>query len=164
VNEQFCHRRLDGDVLGWLLETGGIMKYFNVACGLLLLTGIAAAQDKAKPRVFVTDSDSWQVVGRAGAIRPGGAGVVRGGAEPQTVEIIKTVGDECKTVTVTMKQENADYILRLDHEGGKRALQKDNKFAVFNKDGDAIKSGSTRALKNSVKDACKALMEDWKTH
>jgi len=60
-----------------------------------------------------------------------------------------------------MKQEKADFIVILEHEGGKGWARKDNKFAVFNKDGDAIVSGSTRSLGNSVKDACVALMKDW---
>ena len=64
-------------------------------------------------------------------------------------------------MTVTTKKDGADYAVLLDHEGGKGALRKDNKFALVNKDGDVIKSGSTRSLGDSVKDACKALMEDW---
>jgi hypothetical protein len=49
----------------------------------------------------------------------------------------------------------------LDHEGGKGLARKDNKVAVFNWDGDAILSRSTRSLGNSVKDACDAIMKDW---
>ncbi|HKQ73808.1 MAG TPA: hypothetical protein VJ810_08790 [Blastocatellia bacterium] len=51
----------------------------------------------------------------------------------------------------------------LDHEGGKISVRRDNKFAVFNKDGDAIRSGSTRSLGNAVKDACDALTRDWRS-
>jgi hypothetical protein len=58
---------------------------------------------------------------------------------------------------VTLRQASADFVLMLDHEGGKGLVRNDNKWALFNKDGDAIGSGSTRALGNSVKDACKAL-------
>jgi hypothetical protein len=60
-----------------------------------------------------------------------------------------------------MKQEGAHYVLLLEHEGGKGAMRRDNKFAVFNRDGDVLKSGSTRTLGNAVKDACAALMQDW---
>jgi hypothetical protein len=114
-----------------------------------------------KPRVFVTDSQSWETSGALGGSSSGFGGAVKGGARPQTVEIIKTFGEECPNVTVTTKKDGADYAVLLDHEGGKGALRKDNKFALVNKDGDVIKSGSTRSLGNSVKDACKALMEDW---
>jgi hypothetical protein len=49
----------------------------------------------------------------------------------------------------------------LDHEGGKSLLAHDNKVAVFNSDGDAIVSHSTRSLGTSVKDACEAIDKDW---
>jgi hypothetical protein len=70
----------------------------------------------------------------------------RGGARPQTAEIIKTIGERCKDSIVTIDKNKADYILILDHEGGKSVVRKDNKFAIFNKSGDAIRSGSTRNL------------------
>ena len=50
-----------------------------------------------------------------------------------------------------MKKERANYVVILEHEGGKALLSKDNKFVVFRQDGDAIKSGSTRSLGNAVK-------------
>jgi hypothetical protein len=88
-------------------------------------------------------------------------GHIAGGARPQTAEIMKTLGERCSESIVTIDKEKADYILILQHEGGKGFARKDNKFALFNKDGDAIKSGSTRSLGNAVKDTCKAMMEDW---
>jgi hypothetical protein len=133
-----------------------------LAIAILAGAMLAAQQKSANPRVFVSDSQSWETSGGFAARRNGAVGASRGGARPQTAEIIKTVNETCKDVTVTMKQDNADYVLLLEHEGGKRLLRADNKYALFNKDGDAIKSGSTRALGNSVKDACTALMDDWK--
>ena len=141
---------------------GGIDGYLKRTTQLLAvaLCAIGAAQDP-QPRVFVTDSQSWESSGGFAATQNGAAGVSTGGARPQTAEIIKTLGERCPLVIVTLRRENADYILLLDHEGGKGAMQKDNKFAVFNKDGDAIGSGSTRSLGNAVKDACAALTTDW---
>lgn len=125
--------------------------------------GAAAAQEpeKAKPRVFITDSKSWELAGGFSATSEIAVGAVRGGARPQTAEIIKTFGEKCPDVVVTLKQGNADYIVLLEHEGGKAILRKDSKFAVFNKEGDAIKSGSTRTVGGAVKDSCEALMKDW---
>ena len=54
--------------------------------------------------------------------------------------------------------EKADFVLTLDHEGGKSLLAHRNKVAVFNRDGDDIFSVSTRELGNSVKDACQAML------
>lgn len=128
---------------------------------LLLSTATLAAQDETKPRVFVTDSQSWESSGGFGGNARGFGGAQKGGARPQTAEIMKTFGERCPEATVTMNKDRADYVILLDHEGGKGIVLRDNKFALFNKDGDAIKSGSTRSLGNAVKDACDALLKDW---
>jgi len=127
-----------------------------------LTTLVANAQSKneGRARVFVPVSDSWSVGGEFAIFDEGGVGEVSGGARPQTAEIVKTLHDRCPTLIVTRKEERADYILVLQHEGGK-FLRKDNKFAVFNADGDAIESGSTRSLGNAVKEACAAMVSDW---
>jgi len=131
-------------------------------CSVLLLALFAAAQnDGQKARVFITDSQSWQMTGNSGGANGAGGGHMGGGARPQTAEIIKTFGQRCKEVVVNNKQEKADYVVVLDHEGGKSILAHDNKVAVFNSDGDAIVSHSTRSLGNSVKDACEAIVKDW---
>jgi hypothetical protein len=81
-----------------------------------------------------------------------------GGARPQTAEIIKTLNQRCPELTVTNNLSRADFVVTLDHEGGKGLLQHRNKIAVFNRDGDDIFSDSTRELGNSVKDACQAML------
>ena len=63
---------------------------------------------------------------------------------------------------VTRNEQKSNYVLVLEHEGGKMWINKDNKYALYNKDGDSIKSGSTRSLGSSVKEACDALSKDWK--
>lgn len=117
----------------------------------------------AKARVFITDSKSWEIAGGGGGSSAGFGGATRGGARPQTAEIIKTFGERCPGVIVNNKQEKADYVVLLDHEGGKGLILHDNKVAVFNKDGDSIVSHSTRSLGNAVKDACEAITSDWPT-
>lgn len=129
----------------------------------LLCAASSFAQEKEKPRVFVTDSQSWQMSGGFGGSRDGAGGAVSGGARPQTAEIIKTFGERCEEAIVTIKKEKADYIVILEHEGGKSFIRKDNKFAIFNGNGDAIRSGSTRSLGNSVKDACEAMLKNWQS-
>ncbi|HMK30815.1 MAG TPA: hypothetical protein VK473_14100 [Terriglobales bacterium] len=130
--------------------------------GALVLALLAHAADK--PRVFITDSKSWEISGGSGGTSEGFGGSVHGGARPQTAEIVKTFGERCPEVIINSKQEKADYVVILDHEGGKMWIQKDNKVAVFNKDGDSILSRSTRSLGNSVQDACSAIVSDWTQH
>jgi hypothetical protein len=112
-------------------------------------------------RIFVTDSNSWEISGgfSAASNRNGGAasGRFAGGARPQTVEIIKTFNERCSGVTVTMDRSQAQFIVLFDHEGGKGYVRKDNKIAVFKSSGDLLFSDSTRSLGNAVKDACEAI-------
>src|SRR5690242_9236762 len=81
-----------------------------------------------KPRVFITDSTSWEMRGAAFGTMNGAyqgnsghvdgtyASSMAGGARPQTAEIIKTFGERCPEVVVNNKQEKADYVVVLDHE------------------------------------------------
>ena len=78
-----------------------------------------APADSERARVFITDSQSWEIGGYSGSSGGAGGAMVHGGARPQTAEIVKTFGERCPQVTPNNKQEKADYIVLLDHEGGK---------------------------------------------
>jgi hypothetical protein len=134
----------------------------------------ASAQDKAattdqpkstpasdgKVRIYVADSQSWEMSGGWGASNGSGGGHESGGARPQTAEIIKTFNQRCPEYVITNNKERANYAVILDHEGGKGALRHRNKVAVFSRDGDVIFSDSTRELGNAVKDSCAAITKD----
>jgi PEGA domain len=138
-----------------------MMRFTMIFWAVVLLAASAVAQSDHKARVFITDSKSWEMSGNAGGSDGTFAGHSSGGARPQTGEIIKTFGERCPQVIVNNRQDKADYVVLLDHEGGKGLARKDNKVAVFNSDGDSIVSHSTRSLGNAVKDACEAIMKDW---
>jgi hypothetical protein len=86
-----------------------------------------------------------------------GSGYEAGGARPQTAEIIKTFNQRCPEITITNVVQRADFAVTLDHEGGKGYLRRRNKIVVFNREGDAIFSDSTRELGSSVADGCHAI-------
>lgn len=118
-----------------------------------------------KPRVFITDSESWEVSGSASGHNGTFASQSHGGARPQTAEIIKTFGQRCSEVLVNNRQDIADYIVVLDHEGGKGYLRHRNKVAVFeNASGDVVMSKSTLSLGGSVEDACNGINQHWAAH
>jgi len=118
-----------------------------------------------KPRVFVTDSESWESSGSAGGSNGSFAAESHGGARPQTAEIIKTFGERCSEVVVNNRQSIADYIVVLDHEGGKGYLRHRNKVAVFEHlSGDVVMSKSTLSLGGSVEDACNGINAHWTAH
>lgn len=124
-----------------------------------------ASDTGEKARVFITDSQSWSVAAQTGGAGGTFAGTMAGGAHPQTAEIIKTFGERCPQVVVNNIQAKTDYIVLLDHEGGKGALSHKNKVAVFARvSGDSIVSKSTVSLGGSVKDACEAIIGDWAQH
>jgi hypothetical protein len=96
-----------------------------------------------KPRVFITDSQSWEMSGSSGGANGAFAAHSSGGARPQTAEII-------------------NYIVVLDHEGGKGYLRHKNKVAVFDaQSGDSVVSKSTLSLGGSVDEACKGIAQHW---
>lgn len=124
-----------------------------------------ASESQEKARVFITDSQSWSIAGQSGGGGGAFAGTMAGGARPQTAEIIKTFGERCPEVTVNNIQGKADYIVLLDHEGGKGVLRHKNKVAVFARvSGDSVVSKSTLSLGGSVQDACEAINKDWGPH
>jgi len=141
---------------------------------LLTLSLASAAQNKTpapapndadKPRVFITDSQSWEIMSNSGGGSGAYASHTGGGARPQTAEIVKTFGERCPQVVTNNKQDKADYIVVLDHEGGKGFTRHKNKVAVFNRvSGDSVMSKSTVSLGGSVQNACEAITSDWATH
>ena len=128
-----------------------IVTSLSLSISLLLISSAAQTTSGQKPRVFISDSQSWEMSGNAGGANGTFAAHSAGGARPQTAEIIKTFGERCPGVITNNKPDKADYVVLLDHEGGKGLVKRDNKMAVFNKDGDSIVSHSTRSLGNAVK-------------
>lgn len=125
----------------------------------------AATTSGEKPRVFITDSQSWETRSSAGGSGGSWGAQSHGGARPQTAEIIKTFGERCPEVMINNRPNVADYVVVLDHEGGKSVLAHRNKVAVFeNLNGDAVMSHSTLSLGNSVKDACEEIVKHWAQH
>jgi PEGA domain len=129
------------------------------------VAGPVVLADADKPRIYVTESDSWQVHGSGGGGGGGFGGFSSGGASPQTAEIVKTFGQRCPNVVVNNRLEMTDYVVTLQHEGGKGILRKKDKVAVFvRKTGDSIFSESTLSVGGSVQDACGAMMDHWTAH
>jgi hypothetical protein len=122
----------------------------------------AAAADN--PRVYIEDSQSWEVGSAVGGVDGTVGGTGSGGARPQTAEIIKTFSERCHNLIINNRKDKADYVVLLQHEGGKSLFSRDNKIAIFNRDGDSILSESTRSLGNAVNDSCAAIMKDWMAH
>lgn len=126
----------------------------------ITFAGIVCAQS-AQPgrlRVFIESAPTWEMTGIGGVGPDGGGGGFAGGARPQSVEVMKTFQERCPEVQITSRREAADYVVQFDREGGKDLVRRDNKIAVFRKDGDLVLTKSTRMLGNAVKEACAAVL------
>lgn len=103
--------------------------------------------------------------GAVGGSDSGFGGASAGGARPQTAEIIKTFGQRCPGAIVNNRVQASDYIVELDHEGGKGLLAHKDKVAVFVRtSGDSLFSKSTMSVGGSVQDACDAILKHWDDH
>jgi hypothetical protein len=126
---------------------------------------LATVNDQDKPRIYVTDSNSWSMQGSAGGSNGTFAASSSGGARPQTAEIIKTFGQRCPQIITNNRLDAVNYVVELDHEGGKGLLTHKDKIAVFvQKSGDSIFSKSTLSVGGSVQDACAAILAHWGAH
>lgn len=108
----------------------------------------APAQEKQatqqKPRIFVGESNSWEIRGAGGSHASSSAAAagtgadwiyaargsssswsyIAGGARPQTAEVVKTFGERCPDVLVNNRPQVADYAVLFNHEGGKNVIAK----------------------------------------
>jgi hypothetical protein len=143
------------------------MKSIVVLSALLFsISLVVGASDQTPPKssqrpvVFVQPSDSWKVSSSVGGDRNVIVGTGHGGKEPQTAKIYQLLQhrSDCSDVAPNMIQEKADYVMLVEHGGGKG-----NRWAVSNKDGDVIGSGESFILANSVSDACRIVIKDWGT-
>lgn len=140
------------------------MRFLAFAFFIFSFALSAYAQIAERPRVFIQDSESWEVksdpiystTSKRGRVNIGGGGA-SGGAKPRTAEVMKRFAEQCPAVTVTNRKDRADFVVLLEHEGGKDLFNKDNKLAVFDREGDMIVSGSFSRPKKAVEVACNAI-------
>ena len=140
------------------------MSYFLVVILAFTFSQALSAQTDDRPRVFIEESNSWEVesdpvfstTDKKGRVQVSGGGS-KGGAKPRTAEIMKRFSEQCPTCIVTNNKDRADFVVIMEHEGGKDLFNKDNKLAVFNKEGDLITRGSFSRPRKAVEVACKAI-------
>jgi hypothetical protein len=144
---------------------------FTVAAVIMLLGVTASAQEK--PRLYVEGTGTTDVRTKASASATGGSGwaIAHGSshsaisAHDETVELMKTFQQRCPGVTLTVDGDAAEYAIRGNHESNmKGLLHKRDQIAVVRYTGDVVYAGNTRSVGSAVKDACAAVVADWKQH
>ena len=138
---------------------------------MLLLLGIAVtAYGQDKPRVFVQGKGSENVASKGSA--GGGSHWAAWGSKStidshdESMEVTKDLQNNCSGVTVTINENNADYIVMLNRESkqNRGLLRSNSQIQVANKAGDILGAKSTHTVGNAAKDACNLIVADWQAH
>ena len=135
---------------------------------LILLTGIAGAQDK--PRVFVQGKGSEDVQSSGSGV--GGKHWASWGSRStmdshdESMEVSKDLQKNCTGVTMTLNQSAADYTVMLNRESKKNRglLRSNSQIEVANRAGDVLGTNATHTVNNAAKDACQLILADWAQH
>jgi len=122
------------------------------------------APSDGKIRVFVDANSSTEFVSNGKANRGlfGGVSTHVSGTQyehSQVPEVIKTLGERCPSLTVTMNKDRAYFLLSIEHESAaqKGLARRRNHVTVVNREGDVVFSKNDRELGNAVKDACASM-------
>jgi hypothetical protein len=125
------------------------------------------AQQKGprKPRVYVSDTASWNASGgfsRASSVAPG---ALYGGYNPELTDIYQDFTSDCSAITVTQKKPDADFVVLFDKGTPKKGftglhgLVKVNKVTVLSKSGETLLSNTARSEDVAVSMACNAVSQ-----
>jgi hypothetical protein len=127
---------------------------------MILLPTLLTAQDK--PRVYVTDRDTWKESGWLVAAD----GKIAGGASGRTVrehtENVKTFSRACPGVIVTENKDKADFALVWDRTNWNETAWTgyQNNMAIYSRDGDLIWSGASHKMTTAAQDVCTAVLRN----
>jgi hypothetical protein len=130
------------------------------------LTEANSAPDErgGKPRVYITDTETWGEIGGFGnpSSAVGGSAYVPG-YNPDMVNIYQDFTSDCPVVAVTQEKSKADYAVLFDKGTSKKGLSglggmmKVNKVTVIARSGETLVSQALRSEDATVKLACDAI-------
>jgi hypothetical protein len=120
-------------------------------------------KDSSKPRIYVSDTDSWIASGgftNPSSVAPGN---LYGGYNPEMTDIYQDFTSDCPAGVVTQQKSGADYVVLFDKQSSKKGLTglgglvKVNKVTVLSKDGNTLLSQTSHSVDNAVRIACDAI-------
>jgi hypothetical protein len=118
----------------------------------------------SKPRVYITDTETWAEIGGFGNPNPsvGGNGYVPG-YNPDMVSIYQDFTSDCAVVAVTQEKSKAEFAVLFDRGTSKKGftgfggLVKVNKVTVVTRSGETLVSQALHSEDATVKLACDAI-------
>lgn len=126
--------------------------------------GPAPDEKSSKPRVYITDTETWGEIGGFG--NPSSAFVGSGyvpGYNPDMVSIYQDFTSGCPVVAVTQEKSKAEFAVLFDKGTGKKGftgfggLVKVNKVTVVTRSGETLVSQALHSEDATVKLACDAI-------
>lgn len=118
----------------------------------------------SKPRVYITDTETWAEIGGFGNPSSSFAGSgYAPGYNPDMVSIYQDFTSDCAVVTVTQEKSKADFAVLFDKGTGKKGftgfggLVKVNKVTVVTRSGETLVSQALHSEDATVKLACDAI-------
>jgi hypothetical protein len=123
------------------------------------------ASDSSKPRVYVSDTQSFAASGGFGRSSSIAGGKLYGGYDPEMTDIYQSFTSGCPAVIVTQEKSKANYAVLFDKGAGKKGitglggLVKVNKVTVVSPSGETVFSQSAHSADNVVKQTCEAIAQ-----
>jgi hypothetical protein len=131
------------------------------------LPAAPAPEDKGphKPRVYISDSQSWEETGGFGNAVGANGEKLYAGYNPDMVDVYQNFTSDCSAVTVVQDKTNAEYAILFDKGSSKKGVKglgglvKVNKVTVVNRSGETIISEESHSADTAVKTACEAVAQ-----
>ncbi|HXN74632.1 MAG TPA: hypothetical protein VN861_18950 [Candidatus Acidoferrales bacterium] len=121
--------------------------------------------DPSKPRVYVSDTQSWTDSGGFSRSSSVAEGKLYGGYDPEMADIYQGFTSDCPAVVVTQEKSKANYAVLFDKGTSKKGLTglgglvKVNKVTVLSPDGEIVFSQSAHSADTVVKLTCQAITQ-----
>jgi hypothetical protein len=123
----------------------------------------APDKDSSKPRIYVSDTQSWVASGGFARSSSVAEGNLYGGYDPQLVDIYQDFTSDCPAAVVTQHKSDADYAVLFDKGSSKKGITglggliKVNKVTVLSRSGETVFSTSPHSADSAVRDTCAAI-------
>jgi len=125
----------------------------------------AQGNDSSKPRVYVSDTQSWTDSGGFSRSSSVAEGKLYGGYDPEMADIYQGFTSDCPAVVVTQEKSKANYAVLFDKGVSKKGitgmggLVKVNKVIVLLPDGETVFSQWAHSADTVVKLTCQAITQ-----
>ena len=125
----------------------------------------ATANDSSKPRVYLSDTQSWTASGGFARSSSIPEGKLYGGYDPELADIYQGFTSDCPAVIVTQEKSKANYAVLFDKGTSKKGLTglgglvKVNKVTVVSPGGETVFSQAAHSADAVVKQTCDAITQ-----